>query len=310
VLRKLLQRSYWESRRLLSGYGLPRFRAVRFAERLVRAVLRSDYAEVLGHRMHLDHRDILNLSVDGIYEPLVTGLVQKEVGPDNVVLDIGAHIGYYTLIFAARAGPRGKVFAFEPEPGNFALLEKNVHANGYRNVTVVQKAISDKAGTVKLHLSEENSGDNRIYDSHDGRRFLDVETIRLDDYFAGNQENIDFIKMDIQGAEHAALCGMANLLARNKGVKLVTEFWPFVLAKYGVAPQAYLQLLIGHGFRLYNMDERFGKVLPTSIPDLLAAYTIENQNQTNLFCTRGSGVPVVGTDPEVRVGREPLVTDG
>src|SRR5438309_4886384 len=109
LMKKLLRLSYWQAHKHFDGYRLARFRAVRYAERLVRAVLRSDYAEVLGHRMDLDTRDILNLSVDGIYEPLVTGLVQKEVGPDNVVLDIGGHIGYYTLIFAARTGPRGRV---------------------------------------------------------------------------------------------------------------------------------------------------------------------------------------------------------
>jgi FkbM family methyltransferase len=287
VLRKLLQRSYWESRKRLSGYGLPRFRAVRFAERLVRAVLRSDYAEVLGHRMHLDHRDILNLSVDGIYEPLVTRLVQKEVGPDNVVLDIGAHIGYYTLIFAAQVGLHGRVYAFEPEPGNFALLERNVGENGYCNVTIARKAIAGKAARVRLYVTEENSGDNRIYDSHDGRRSLEVETMQLDDYFAEDPGKIDFIKMDIQGAEYAALCGMADLLKQNRGVKLVTEFWPFGLAMFGVAPESYLQLLIDHGFHLSNIDERLGKVLQASIPELLSAYTIEKQNQTNLFCTRG-----------------------
>jgi len=237
--------------------------------------------------MYLDSKDSNKLSFNEVYEYLVTELVQKEVKMGNVVLDIGAHIGYYALMFAKLVGPHGKVFAFEPEPGNFAILEKNVRVNDYQNVTLIQKAVSDRRDRTGLYLDDVGSGDNRIYDSHDGRRSLEVETIRLDDYFAGDRGNIDFIKMDIQGAEYAALCGMANLLKRNKGVKLVTEFWPFVLAMNGVAPQAYLQLLIDHGFHLSNIDEGLGKVLPASIPELLAAYTIEKQNQTNLFCTRG-----------------------
>ena len=287
LVRQLMRLSYWQSRKCLSGYGLPRFRFVRFMDRLIQAIIRSDVVDVLGHRMYLDRGDSLHLSTEGVYEPLVTELVQKEVRPGDVVLDIGAHIGYYTLIFAGRVGPDGRVFAFEPEPGNCALLEKNVHANGYHNVAILRKAVAEKAGTVRLYPAEDNSGDNRIYDSHDGRRFLEVETMRLDDYFPGDRWKVDFIKMDIQGAEYAALCGMGALLNRNTGVKLVTEFWPFGLAMFGIDPKAYLQSLAGHGFRFSNIDERQGKVLPASIPELLAAYTVEKQNQTNLFCTPG-----------------------
>ena len=234
LMKKLLRLSYWQVDKHLSGYGLPRLRAVRYAERLVRAVLRSDYAEVLGHRMYLDPKDSADLSINGIYEPLETELLQKEMGPGDVVLDIGAHIGYYTLIFARRVGPSGRVFAFEPEPDNIALLEKNIGLNGYHNVTLIQKAVSKKAGAARLYLAEKNSGDNRMYDSHERRRSVEIETVALDDYFAAYDAPISLIKMDIQGAEHAALCGMSELLRRNKGVRIVSEFWPAGLKLFGV----------------------------------------------------------------------------
>src|SRR2546422_5286600 len=154
LMKKLLRLSYWRAHKHFDGYRLARFRAVRYAERLVRAAIRSDYAEVIGHRMHLDRRDILNLSVDGIYEPLVTELIQNEVKTGDVVLDIGAHIGYYTLMFAELVGPHGKVFAFEPVPSNFALLQKNVQFNGYHSVALIQKAVSDKEGKAVIYLKE------------------------------------------------------------------------------------------------------------------------------------------------------------
>ncbi|MFQ5574888.1 MAG: FkbM family methyltransferase [Terriglobia bacterium] len=162
--------------------------------------------------MYLDSKDSLRLSLNGIYEPLETELVQKEVVEGNVVLDLGAHIGYYTLIFARLVGSQGKVFAFEPGPDNFALLEKNVQVNRYRNVTLVQRAVSEAAGRVRLYLNEGNTADHRMYDSRDGRKHIEVETVRVDDYFAEYEGKIDFIKMDIQGAEGAALSGMVRLI--------------------------------------------------------------------------------------------------
>ena len=70
----------------------------------------------------------------------MTALVKRIVRNGDIVVDIGAHIGYYTLIFARLVGPKGKVFAFEPEPNNFNLLIKNIKINGYKNIIPVQKA--------------------------------------------------------------------------------------------------------------------------------------------------------------------------
>jgi len=116
-----------------------------------------------------------------------------------VVVDIGANIGYYTLIFARLVGEQGRVFAFEPDPANFSLLAKNVAVNNYHNVELIQKAVSDQTGNARLYLSPKSTVDHRIYSSNDNRKFIDVEAVRLDDYFLDNNGKIDFIKMDIQG---------------------------------------------------------------------------------------------------------------
>lgn len=295
AVRQLVRRIYWRSRERLGGRGLARYRLVRSLEGLVRSAVRSDFAQVLGHQMYLDARDGAELSINGIYEPLTTALVQKEVGPGAVVLDIGAHVGYYTLLFARQVGPRGKVYSFEPEPGNLAFLEKNIRANGYQNVIVVPKAVSDVAGTARLYVDEDNSGDCRIYNSRDGRKSVAVETVRLDDYFEGFEGPIHFVKMDIQGAEYAALRGTLGLLARFRGVKMVTEFWPYGLKASGVEPAAYLRLLVDLGFTLRNVDERGGQVAPTSLAELLERYPPMFERATNLFCVRAeNGVSLSG----------------
>ena len=286
LCKQLLRECYWQGQKRLAGHGLARFRLVRSLVGLIRATIRSGVAEVLGHRMYLDAKDSAELSINGIYEPLTTELVQREVRAGDVVLDIGAHIGYYTLLLARQVGHEGKVFAFEPEPGNFCLLQKNVRVNGYENVTLIPKAVAAAAGMARLYLDEDNAGDCRIYDSRDGRRSLAIETIRLDDYFAGYEGTLAFIKMDIQGAEHAALSGMTGLLGRHREVKLVTEFWPYGLKACGVAPEDYLRLLVDLGFTLWNVDERPVQVMPTSIAELLERYPPAFGSATNLFCVR------------------------
>lgn len=229
-----------------------------------------------GHKMFLDSKDSLHLSINGIYEPFETELVKKEIKKGDVVLDIGANIGYYTLIFAKLVGENGKVFAFEPDPTNFSLLKKNVEINGYGNrVVLVQKAVSNKTEKIKLYLCEDNKGDHRIYDSHDGRQSIEIEAIRLDDYFKNYNGTIDFIKMDIQGAEGWAIQGMHNLLKKNKTVKIVTEFWPIGLKGSGIDPDEYFKILIELGFKLYEINEQEKKIKPINIPKV-----------TNLLCMR------------------------
>lgn len=180
--------------------------------------------DIGGHKMFLDSKDSLNLFVNGDWEPIETELFKTKIKEGNVVLDMGAHIGYYTLIAARIVGDRGMVYAFEPDIDNFNTLQKNIEINGYKNVKLIQGAVSNKTGKAKLYLSEDNKGDHRIYDSHDNRNFIEIETIRLDDYFKNNTSKIDFIKMDIQGAEWAAIQGMPDLLKKNEGIKIITEF--------------------------------------------------------------------------------------
>jgi hypothetical protein len=150
----------------------------------------------------------------------------------------------------------------------------------------VNKAVSDKTGKTKLYLSEGTNVDNRIYDSHDGRKSVEIQSIRLDDYFKGYKGKINFIKMDIQGAEKRAVEGMANLLKKNRDMKLISEFWPFGLDKFGTRPAGYLKLLQEQGFRIEDIDESEGRAGPVNAHSLLKRYTVKNGAHTNLFCRR------------------------
>jgi len=245
--------------------------------------LKSNVTHIHGHKMFLDKNDTLGLSLNGSYEEFETEIVNREIKKGDVVLDIGANIGYYTLIFASLVGEKGKVYAFEPDPTNFALLKKNVEINGYNNVVLVPKAVSDKSGIVKLYLCEENKGDHRIYNSGEGRNSIEVTSVRLDDYFDKNQ-HIDFIKMDIQGAEGLALQGMQKLLKRNDSVKIITEFWPIGLKRSGISSKTVLTFLLNLSFSLYELDENTKQLDPITMSTLMKNYNAQDERYTSLFC--------------------------
>jgi len=282
-IRRLLSNIYKEIYKRFSGYGLGNFYPFKILNNYIISRLKSRFAIIDNHKMFLDSKDSLNLSIYGCHEPFDTELVKKEIKEGDVVLDLGANIGYYTLIFAKLVGPEGRVIAFEPEPDNFSLLEKNVKINGYNNVVLVKKAASDKAGKLKLYLSESNKGDHRIYNSHDGRNFIKIDAVRLDDYFKNHKRPIDFIKIDTQGAEARIIAGARRMLQNNKNIKILTEFWPVGLQRSGANPKAYLNLLLKLGFNLHHIKS---KVEPVSIAKLIEIYTPERGNKTDLFCTR------------------------
>lgn len=217
-------------------------------------------------------------------------LFKKVLKGGDVVLDLGANIGSYTLTAAKVVGKDGHVFSFEPDGTNFSILQENVKAFKFHNVTLVRKAVTSKTGSIKLYLSDKSKGDHRIYDSRDGRKFVAIEAVCLDDYFKDYDKKIDVIKIDIQGAELVAFEGMRALLFRNEDVKIFTEFWPFGLKKFGVEPKLFLQLLISYGFRFYNISEEERRLEALTIEDLLETYTPEKENYTNLFCVKNGSL--------------------
>lgn len=155
-------------------------------------VAAGEVVMVQGSKMVLNANDTIVSRVirrDGIWEPLETTLFEREVGPGDVVIDVGANIGYYTLLAARLVGDEGHVYAFEPEPEAFGLLEHNVELNRYRNVTLVQKALGRETGRLELFLATKDRGDHRVYDPTGRRSSIDVDVITLDAYLA--QQGID-----------------------------------------------------------------------------------------------------------------------
>ena len=243
---------------------------------------------VQGHRMALDRHDTLALRRYGAFEPLATALLPRLVKKCDVVIDVGANIGYYTLLCARLVGNEGVIYAFEPEPESYRLLERNAKLNGYRNIIPQRKALGARCGTTPLWVNlGSNQGDHRIYDPRESNRTrLEVEVVALDDMLPSNT-TVKFVKIDIQGAEPLAVRGMERVLARSRGAHLLTEFWPFGLRQAGLDPAVYLDHLADLGFnRLFEVDEAAGSVRAVESRSLLQRYCPSEDRFTNLLCVR------------------------
>jgi len=282
---------YKAGHRILNGTGIGRFYPIRVVDNLLSGSI--DYEnpiQLSSHKLFLGPKSTVSKQIiwSGSYEPFETELVKKEVKKGDIVLDLGANFGYYTLILADTVGDAGKVYAFEPDPFNFALLKKNVQINGYSNVTLVQKAVSNKTGQAILHISDEDLGGHSIHEQRYCSRTIEVETIRLDDYFSDQRSRIDFIKMDIEGAEFEAIEGMPLLLQRNNKLKIVTEFYPQVIKESGRNILDLPSILLAHGFKLYDINDQQNMMRPLDMSSLsaMSARLLQNASPTNLFCVR------------------------
>jgi FkbM family methyltransferase len=145
----------------------------------------------------------------GFYEKQFAKYVAGLVRPNMIAFDVGANVGYYTLLLARRVGPGGRVIAFEPNPVNIACLKRHLRLNKITNVEIVEAAVSDCSGTSYF------SGD--WAEGKLAQTGSLVKTVRLDDY-----PRPDLVKMDIEGGETAALRGAENILDERHAIWFIS----------------------------------------------------------------------------------------
>jgi len=243
-----------------------------------------------GHRLYIHANDegvSAQLLSSGIYDASEIEIFRREIREGDVCVDVGANIGYFTLLAARQCGMKGRVYAFEPDRDNFSLLEKNIEINGYSQVTAVNRAAGERTEKIRLYLSEKNKGMHRIYPSRYCQSCVELEAVRLDDYFSDAAMEVNFVKIDTEGAEPAVVAGMRNVLNRSRRVRLLTEFAPVSMEEFGADAKAYLTQLRELGFTIYHVDEKSGSLKPVDDETLLEAYSPATENVTNLFCVKG-----------------------
>ncbi len=293
---KVLWHTYRNLARIVSLTGLTSLSIGNFClgERLDYLVRRwilfpmnTSVINVHGHLMQLSpwQYEYAPEFLAGTYEIGTTRFFELNVHRGMTIVDCGAHVGYYSLLAARLVEGQGRVYAFEPTPESYSVLVKNIELNGYDNVVAVRKAVAEKAGIRALYESKRRTGTNSLY----GTRIssgppLTVEAITLDEFLESEGwPYVHLIKMDIEGAELAALDGAQVLLRRQRQLKLIVEFSPVNLRVAGVEPEEFLGKLACLGFRVRAIEDSAGL---ESIDVRRTLAQTKTREYLNLFCEK------------------------
>jgi len=194
------------------------------------------------------------------YEPVETELVKQHIKELDTVVDVGANIGYYTLLMAKL---KAIVHSFEPEPNNFALLKKNVELNHLTNVILYNKAVSNTNGKAKLILADHGTGQHKLGNSKFGSKIIDVEVTNI------KLEHIDFAKIDVEGAELLVLKGMKTLPN-----KMIIEFNTENLNEHATTPDEFFNFINNYSIK---------QITKQGLIELDYEKLLTNKMATNLF---------------------------
>jgi FkbM family methyltransferase len=200
----------------------------------------------------------------GVYERDVTTLVMSIISRGMTVVDLGASIGYYSLLASRLAGSSGSVYAFEPDPNAYQFLLANIDENDCANVVPVNKAVSDRFGIVGFVRTEPERGFVRV----DRSASETVDALPLDAFFAPlGWPPVHVVKMDIEGSEERAVLGMEELLHRNPGLQLIMELNTGSLLRNGTNVDQLGSTLQRLGFKsAYSIEQHRHVGVLTLIP--------------------------------------------
>jgi FkbM family methyltransferase len=222
------------------------------------------------NKMFVDTRDLLIapwLLIHGEWEPEETELVKKLVKPGDVFVDVGANLGYYTLL-AVRVGASHAI-AFEAQPSTYELLGKNVIINWMtRFITYENLAVYSHTTDLEFFVRDRYPGNSSLGFTapellekwFDTTTPVKVHAVSLDDYFADKPGKIDLIKVDVEGAEPAVFEGARHTLARNRDIKILCEWSPDQMATARQDPAHLVELWAEYGFRAHVLHTGLNEV--------------------------------------------------
>jgi FkbM family methyltransferase len=199
-----------------------------------------------------------------VYEWETQQALRRWIRPGMTVLDIGAHIGYMTLLLADLVGPLGRVYAFEPASRIYSLLKRNVESNDLNHVTTVQMALADRASVIPLYINPVNDGNNSLGSMKDNPDFSGVNpedhqekvpTDTLDHFLqARGIQHVDLIKIDVEGAEPLVFSGARDLLSRPDAPLIICEVGDINQPYFGQREEDLRKQLYALGYRSFWIE--------------------------------------------------------
>ena len=232
-----------------------------------------------------------NLRLQAEYESRTTRWLMTVTTPGMVVVDIGANIGYFTVLFGRYVGPAGRVLAFEPAPFNRELLARNVRDNGMAEwITIDAAAVTDREGTERFYIHNSHSGVHSLSAANlapaEGVQQIKVPATTLDAAVArAGLAQVDIVKIDAQGAETQILRGAAQTLSGPRLRTVLLELWPFGLENCGGSAGEVAERLRDWGFNPSTLTKRGAE--PLSWGDVLQqAAALTDHGSINLVLTK------------------------
>jgi FkbM family methyltransferase len=180
--------------------------------------------------------------------------INEQIKPGMNVLDVGAHIGLMTVIFGKKVGDKGSVYAFEPTPTTIKILRETIKLNKINNISTIPAALADKKGKLTFYISE-NAADNSnsLVNNHRTDRKeekIEVEVNTIDDFIAEKKiSRIDFIKIDVEGAELKLLKGAAKIIKKDRP-KMILSIHPEGIKNFGDSAEDIWKLLHDAGYKI------------------------------------------------------------
>jgi FkbM family methyltransferase len=196
-----------------------------------------------------------NLFIYGKYEENETLLWEKLVKKSSVILDIGANVGYFSLL-ASKINPKSSIFSFEPIKHTFDRLSYNVKQNNFQNIKLFNCAISDENRILSINVGNENNWGMSSVNNHEftSGKIENINAISIDNFVKEEKiQRVDLIKLDIEGAEYMALEGMKNTLD-NYSPDILIEILDEHLLKQNKSSEMIYNLLFSKGYVAFSIE--------------------------------------------------------
>lgn len=233
-----------------------------------------------------------------LYEPCTSLLALGVLRPGDIALDIGAHVGYFSMLFRLAVGPTGSVYAFEPMPDTYRRLLRNVMVNRFTNVLPLPMAIADRSGSAVFHVDPANEGESSLL-AGENSESCQVQVSSLDDLFGdGLPKRPRVMKIDAEGVEFRILNGGRHWFDQCAPDMVICEMNVAALAKGGATERDIRDFFQSRGYRCAminvsnqdsGLDLRGGRFYRYLAPDEFVGD--KSRYVFNLMCVRaGSGL--------------------